>query len=111
MTPSILLLLNRLKTVSILSPFLQSTTHFLVLSQSLGDREPECRMLVIRELNLTHEADFLLVLKLAHHDPEVRVQREAIARLTEDMPFDQLPMKERMLLLERLIAHPAGADL
>lgn len=77
-----------------------------MLSSSLGDRDPECRVEAIKGLALKDPRDFKYVLKLAHHDQDLNVQREAIRRLADDMPYNSINLKERIDLIERIIAHP-----
>lgn len=83
--------------------------NFLVISLSLGDRDSECRIEAIRSLSMKESRDFKYVLKLAHHDQDLIVQKEAIRRLADDMPYTMVTNKERIDLIERIIAHPDGA--
>uniref|UniRef100_A0A914EDP2 Nuclear condensin complex subunit 3 C-terminal domain-containing protein n=1 Tax=Acrobeloides nanus TaxID=290746 RepID=A0A914EDP2_9BILA len=77
-----------------------------MISLSLGDRDSECRIEAIRSLSMKESRDFKYVLKLAHHDQDLIVQKEAIRRLADDMPYTMVTNKERIDLIERIIAHP-----
>jgi len=76
-----------------------------VITASLGDKDPDCRIEAIQGLSMSENRDFKYVLKLVHHDMDLQVQKEAIQRLADDMPFHMIQTKERIDFLDRIITH------